>query len=80
MTVDKKIIVKLTIEAEIPFCSYGNKSLDKKAIRQIKDFLIETLRYEGAYCSLKVEPDGDGFFDDCTQKGKFKILKIQPKL
>lgn len=69
------MLLKLTIDAEIPFRSYKTEKDNKIAVTQIKREIKRALK-KVSFIELSVEEN----YDDCTGKSKFKIksTKLTP--
>ena len=72
-----KQVVKLTCELEIPYESYSNLSLYKKAEKSILNW-IKGMFIDCFNIPLYIEKDDDGsYIEDCT--GKIKVCYISKK-
>jgi len=74
----KQKIIPVTVKCEFKtgFCDYGTPALNKKAKRQIADFVKELLQDEAGSIDLQIEtdPETGEEFDDATQTSKsFKV-------
>jgi len=61
--------VKVTVEIEVPFESYGTLKLDAKAETRILQYIRETVNYEFAFIPL-IDPTLE-----CSHKTKISIKK-----
>ena len=71
----KKINAEFLIEAKIPFYSYNSEKLNEKAIKKIKQEVLNILKAQTHFVEFSVEED----HDDWTCPGKFKIVKGSKK-
>jgi hypothetical protein len=79
-----KKIVKVSIELEVPFHSYGTKAKDRKALAQIVRTCSDLLRTEWGFFPLMIEKEvgpnskSNGMYiEDAT--GVIKIRKVKGK-
>lgn len=73
-----KAIVDLRISA--PFSTYGDRKLDKKALKQIKRYIEEKVKDECNFLPLYVNKDENGeYIEGCTRKTSVKLTKAMLK-
>ncbi len=66
--------VKVKVEMEVPFHSYGTKAKDAKAVAHIRRWIRDTLTNGAGYIPLYVERDEHGgAIEDCTNKTKVRL-------
>lgn len=68
----------VTVEIKVPYNSYSNKELNKKARSEIKRWIKETVEDELSFITMYVEKDPTGgAIEDCSKKTTIKIRSMK---
>ena len=70
----------IDIQISVPFKDYKDKTLNNRALRQIKKYIKEVISSEVNFVPLHIEKDIEGrVFEDCSKKTSVKITKAKLK-
>lgn len=66
--------IKVKVEVEVPFHSYGTEAKDARAVGDIRRWIKSSLTRECSYIPLYVDKDDSGAtIEDSTSKTKVKL-------
>jgi len=78
----RKIKIKVACEMTVLIPSYEKKSLDREAIRQVKNWIHEALETKAEWIPLYVEPDDKtpAFIEDAVKIRNLKTRIVENNL
>lgn len=68
----------IDVKVTVPFTGYKNKTLNTKALQQIKRYIRKVVSINANFISLYIEKDTQGVvIEDCSKKTSSKIIKAK---